>query len=51
MKIALANGGENNLSLPSAELFLSRLRDLIKCGDENLDSSAIYQLIADKTTD
>ncbi len=51
MKIALANGGENNLSLPSAELFLSRLRDLIKCGDENLDSSAIYQVIADKTTD
>lgn len=45
MKIALTNGGENNLSLPAAELFLQRLQALIALGGGDLDSTAIYKVI------
>ena len=40
MNIALENARENGAPLPSAELFCSRLRELVEAGDGELDSAA-----------
>lgn len=40
MNIALENARENGAPLPSAELFCSRLRELVAAGDGELDSAA-----------
>lgn len=40
MNIALENGRENRVPLPSAELFCARLRELVADGDGGLDSAA-----------
>lgn len=48
INIALSAANASNLRLPSAELFSSRLKRLIKSGNPNLDSSAIAKTLKEE---